>query len=103
MLQEHKLHNTQAQQLGNKLWRGAKTWCLEATLGCNNNLEEDGAGKGGIATLLAPRWAQLVTKQNLVLQNKAHRFIIRGTLRGDLGFVNIYAPNTSNERCLLWK
>jgi exonuclease III len=36
MLQEHKLKNLQDQQLGRRLWRGALTWCLDATIGYNN-------------------------------------------------------------------
>jgi hypothetical protein len=103
MLQEHKFRSTQAQQLRNKLWRGTQTWCLEATMGYNNNPDDNGAGKGDVATLLAPKWAQLITEQGSALQNMAHWFIIRGTPGGDLGFVNIYASNSSNKRCLLWE
>jgi exonuclease III len=79
MLQEHKLRNSQAQQLGRRLWRGAKTWCLEATVGYNNAPQDEGVGRGGVATLLSPRWGALVTDQRAVMQNKAHWFIIRGT------------------------
>ena len=63
MLQEHKLRNLQAHQLERKLWRGAKNWCLEATAGYNNAPQDERAGKGGVATLLVPKWAQLVTNQ----------------------------------------
>jgi exonuclease III len=36
MIQEYKLCNSQALQLGKRLWKGATTWCLEATVGYNN-------------------------------------------------------------------
>jgi hypothetical protein len=91
------------QQLERKLWRGAKTWCLEATAGYNNAPQDEGASKGGVATLLVPKWAQLVTDQGLVLQNQVHWFIIRGIPGGDTGFLNLYASNNTSDRCLLWK
>jgi exonuclease III len=59
-LQEHKLRMGQHQSIAKKLWKEATTWCLEATLGYNHNPLEPGAGKGGVMTMLAPRWANAV-------------------------------------------
>jgi exonuclease III len=103
MLQEHKLRNTQALQLGAKLWRGATMWCLDATVGYNNGPLDAGASKGGLATFLAPQRANLVSNHGTVLQNRVHWFVLRGTLGGDTGFLNIYTPNDSQEKCILWE
>jgi exonuclease III len=72
ILQEHKLRTLQAQQLRRRLWRGVKTWCLEAIAGYNNAPYDEGPGTGGVATLLVPKWAQLITDQDSVLQIRAH-------------------------------
>jgi hypothetical protein len=89
MLQEHKLRNLQAQELGSKLWRGATTWCLEATMGYNNGPRDAGSGKGGLATILVPRWVKMVSQQGSVMQNQAQWFVLKGTLGGNTVFLNI--------------
>jgi hypothetical protein len=42
-------------------------------------------------------------ESGFILDNRAHWFILQGLSRGDIGFVNIYAPNESSHRIRLWK
>jgi exonuclease III len=69
-VQEHKLRGAAVDQLGRKLWPQAKCWSIEATPGYT--LQVHSTGKGGIATLLAPRWAALVSSSGTLLDNRAH-------------------------------
>jgi hypothetical protein len=62
-----------------------------------------GAGKGGILTLLHPKWKQNVTQSGSLMGNRAQWFILQGLPGGDIGFVNLYAPNDSPARCRLWE
>jgi endonuclease/exonuclease/phosphatase family metal-dependent hydrolase len=45
----------------------------------------------------------MVASQGSILQNRAHRFVLCGTPGGETGFLNIYALNDSQERCVLWE
>lgn len=61
------------------------------------------ASKGGIAKLLAFKWASLVKQLGAISVNRAHLFILTGILGGNIGFVNIYEPNYAIERYVLWE
>lgn len=101
MIQEHRLRHDAARNVGRTLWRGAKTWCLEATHGYT--IAGLGAGKGGVVTLLAPKWVSMITQQGSIMNNRVHWFILGGLPGGEVGFANIYAPNSAHERCVLWE
>jgi exonuclease III len=71
-IQETKLRGTNAASLGQKLWPQVQCRSIEASQGYANAIDGSGAGKGGIATLLTPRWALLVTQSGIVMGNRAH-------------------------------
>lgn len=100
-IQEHKLRGKIAAQLGRKLWPQAHCWSLEANPGYA--FQTNGASKSGIATLLAPRWVHLVSNSGMLSENRAHCFILTRMPGGDLGVVNIYAPNKPASRIRLWQ
>jgi exonuclease III len=66
MIQEHKLRLVAAQQLSDRLWKRAQAWCLEAEDDYNHLSQDAGAGRGGVITLLNPRWKQFVTQQGSI-------------------------------------
>lgn len=103
MIQEHKYRGSALANLGKALWRQAKFWGQEALLGYGHNENELGAGCGGIATLLAPRWTSLVSATGTIHDNRVHWLILSGVPGGDIGIANIYAPNSSLDRCHLWE
>jgi hypothetical protein len=55
-IREHKLRLQTARELGRALWSQAVDWSLEAWVGYGHDTQAQGAGKGGILTLLHPRW-----------------------------------------------
>jgi hypothetical protein len=87
-IQEHKLRDNAAASLDQRLWPQAQGWCMEASPGYANAQPGPGAGRGGIITLLAPKWALSVAESGAIQDNRGHWFILRGLPRGDLGVVN---------------
>ena len=81
----------------------AQCWSIEDSTGYAQALERKRVGKRRLATLLAPKWAKLVTQTRVVMENHAHWFILGGLLGGNLGVVNIYVPNKSALRIRLWE
>jgi hypothetical protein len=71
--------------------------------GYANNLDRIGAGKGGIVTLLAPKWATLVSQSGVIMGNRVHWFVLSGLPCGDIGIVNLYAPNEHSLQVRLWE
>lgn len=72
-------------------------------MGYNHQHHEAGAGCGGIATILAPKWAKLVAESGTVMTNRAHWIVLIGLSGGDLGILNIYALDESHLRSRLWE
>jgi hypothetical protein len=66
-IQETKLRGASAASLGHRLWPQAQCWSVEASQGYANNLDGTSAGKGGIVTLLAPRWVSFVSQSGVIL------------------------------------
>ena len=100
-LQKTKLRNEATVQLGQTLWRGGRCWSLEATIGYTPNGHQ--AGRGGIATLLSAQWSKFVSALGSIMNNRGFWFILGGIPGGDLGFLNIYAPNKPIHQCILWE
>lgn len=102
LLQEHKLRGEKAANLGKHIFPNGKCWTQEADIGYNvNGLE--GAGKGGISTILKGNLALRVSSQGTILRNRAFWIRLSGLPGGDLGILNIYAPNDPRERTTLWQ
>lgn len=101
LIQETKLRNQAATQLGRMLWKGSRCWSVEASVGYTPNGRL--AGRGAIATLLAAKWNKFVNASGEVMGNCASWFTLRGIPGGEIGFLNVYAPNDSLHRCVLWE
>ena len=62
-----------------------------------------GAGRGGICSILHEKLAPLVSGHGSILNNRAFWFRLKWLPGGDLGILNLYAPNDTRERTLLWQ
>lgn len=102
-IQEHKLRGLAATQAGGRLWKHATSFSLEASVGYGHDPFDQGAGCGGVITLVHPRWKRKIGASGSLLDNRVHWFVIQGLPGGDIGFANIYALNDSRTRCLLWE
>lgn len=100
-IQETKLQGGAASYVGGRIWRPATCFSLDATPGYGYDPTEPGAGCGGIMIFIHPRWARKIGASGLLLDNQGHWFVLQGLPGGDIGFVNLYAPNESPARCLL--
>jgi len=47
--------------------------------------------------------ANIVSQYGTIMENHAQWVILQGVLGGDLGILNVYAPNDSQGRYQLWK
>jgi exonuclease III len=101
-IQEHKLRLLTTRKLGRALWSHAVSWCLDVSVGYGHDPLTPGAGKGGVLILLHPRWLSNISQSGSILDNRARWFILQGLSGGDIGFVNIYAPNESSHRIRLY-
>ena len=88
-LQEHKLRLGQYHAIAKKMWHEATVHCLDATPGYNHNQFDQGAGKGGVMALLAPRWSHVISHQGSILVNRAHYFALLGLHGGTIDFINV--------------
>lgn len=100
-LQEHKLCLAETDNLRRYLWPGASSWIQEASPGYNNTGTDPGAGCGGISLLLAQKWYKLVTETGHIMNNRAQFVILKGLPGGNVGFINVYAPNDTHQRTRL--
>jgi hypothetical protein len=78
--------------LDKELWPRSKGWILEIDHNYNTNGLE-GAGRGGICTLPHENLALLVADHGTIFQNRAIWLKLSGLPMGDLGILNLYAPN----------
>lgn len=100
-IQEHKLRGQGALNLGRSLWRRATTFCTEAEIGYTP--DGSNAGKGGIASLIAPKWAKFISQSGSICGGRVHWFILKRLSGGDIGFANIYALHEPHPRRVLWE
>ena len=96
------MRGEKASNLGRQLLPSGKCWTLDAEAGYNIT-GQDGAGKGGICTILHRKLAPLVSSQGSIIHNRAFWVRLSGLPGGDLGILNVYAPNSSKDRLTLWQ
>jgi exonuclease III len=101
LLQEYKLCGINAHELGRSLWPDSACYILDAEPGYT--LAPDGAGKGGVCTLVSPLLKHLIVSSGSLRDNRALWITLTGTPMGQLGVANIYAPNCSSARSELWE
>ena len=70
LLQEHKLRGEKADRLGRDLFPKWKYWMLEAEAGYNVDGQE-GAGKGGICSILHENLVPMVSGHGTILPHRA--------------------------------
>lgn len=102
-IHEHKLRGSSLAHISNLLWRHAQSFGLEASPGYGHSQDDPGANCGSVLTILHPRWSHNIGALGSLLANRVQWLILQGLPGGDVGFVNIYAPNDSLSRCLLWE
>jgi exonuclease III len=101
--QEHKLRGLKLSDFGHRMWNQALFFSCEASVGYGHNADQVGAGRGGLCMFISPKIRHLVHDQGTVYGNLAQWVLLKGTPGGDVAIVNIYAPNASQERILLWR
>ena len=69
----------------------------------NNVSNEDGAGSGGICMWIAPKLTHLICDVGHTRSGNAQWIRLHGVPSMDLAILNIYAPHSFHERCLLWE
>lgn len=100
-LQEHKLRGQAAENMGRLIWKRATTLYTQALPGYN--LNGSSSGKGGVVSLIASKWASLISSTGTILGGRALWFIMSRLPGGDLGFLNIYAPVDTPSHKILWE
>jgi hypothetical protein len=70
---------------------------------CNHAQGANGAGCGGLAILLASKWANTVASSGSCYNGRALWVILKDIPGGELGILNIYGPNDQNDMKLLWQ
>jgi exonuclease III len=103
-LQEHKQRLPTWNFFRCRIWRTAKFFCSLASDGvhadCNSSVV---AGCGGLATAVGPVLAPFVSSFQVTACGRALMVTLDGLPTGPLGLLNVYGPNDSQGRALLWE
>ena len=62
----------------------------------------DGAGCGGAAFFIHQKWKYQIGSSSSSFKDRVIWIVLKGIPGGDLGILNIYAPNDQHERKELW-
>jgi hypothetical protein len=100
--QEHKLRGPKLLALQDKIWRGTWFRAEEADAAYNNDPEGPGAGSGGVCMWIATSLRHLVRQYGSSKSRRTQWVRLSGLPGGDLSIRNVYAPNSSSARCILW-
>lgn len=98
---EHKLRGEKLKALSTQVWKDALFVGNEATVAYNHGPQDEEAGKGGVCMFISPKISHLV-KDIGRLGSQAQWLTLVGTPSGDIGLLNVYAPNSPQERTYLW-
>lgn len=90
-----------AANLGRQLWKRATTIYTEAEVGYT--ADGDNVGRGGVASIVSPRWAKLVSQSGSLFGGRVLYLILDRIPGGQLGFLNICVPNDPLARKILWE
>ena len=101
--QEHKLRRNRLQAISDIMWKGAGFFSQEAKIAYNNERNDDGAGSGGISMWIAPKLLHLICESGHTRGGNAQWIRLNGMQGMDLAILNVYAPHSSRERCVLWE
>ena len=70
-IQEHKVRLLDVGNLRRYLWLASKAYICNASLGYNKRDNEEGAGCGGIAILIAKKWTKETSEYGTIMRNRA--------------------------------
>lgn len=101
-LQEHKLRGDKIRSLRRSFWPRAGFYYQEASPAYGHDADEPGAGSGGICTWIAPHIKHLVQSSGHSRSGRAQWIRLSSIPGEDLSILNVYAPNSSRERKVLW-
>ena len=72
-------------------------------MGFNHKEDKEGVGKEGMALVLANKWAGALSNYGSVFRGRMIWCILFGLPDGEVGFLNLYAPNDPPLRCQMWR
>jgi len=75
----------------------------EAKEGYTSKRQQDIVGKGGTCILMDLIWAKFVMDYTTIGSNKTQVITLKGLPCGDLGIINISAPNNYVDRNISWE
>ena len=101
--QEHKLQGVQLQAISDIMWKGAGFFSQEAKVAYNNDSNVDGVGSRGTCMWIAPKLVHLICESGHTRSGNAQWVRLSGLPGSDITILNVYAPHSSHERCLLWE
>lgn len=102
MLQEHKLRGNKVSDLGKAVWPLASFFSIDALPAYGHDVDEPGAGSGGICIWISPSIKHMVVSNGQDRSGRALWVRLSGLPGGDIAILNIYAPNSPSERRVLW-
>jgi exonuclease III len=99
LIQEHHLGKEDVQGVakGMEFWCGSSFWNEGIPLGRSHRVS------AGIAILVDKAIAPLITAQGTLIKGRAQFITLQAPDNGTLTIVNVYAPQSSNDRAFLWQ
>lgn len=101
--QETKLRCTNLQDVSKIMWHGAIFYGVEAKVAYNHTTLDKEARSGGLCTWVSLRLSHLIKETGQDRGGHTQWFGLTKVRGEDVGVLNIYAPHSSRERCMLWK
>lgn len=92
-IHEHKLCGVSMVSFRKSLSKIATTFCIEAIL-----RSQIIATKCKTTSIISPKLSSSISANRTILENRAHWVNLCGFQGRNLGFINVYAPNSSQER-----
>lgn len=103
-IQEHKLRAGSLSRLEFEIWNTASWTSSPAADGIHASRNQlVNGGLGGLAIAIGQRMVPYVSDRGILPSGQAVWVHFENDRVGKLGFVGIYAPNSSRERCALWQ
>ncbi|KAL3702077.1 hypothetical protein R1sor_020099 [Riccia sorocarpa] len=101
-LQEHKIREHKVEFYLRNVWKRGSIVANPATDGRHAlGNPQVSAGKGGVALAFSERMTELITQSGRI-GDRAVWAHVEGLKLGSIGFLAVYAPNTTTDRARLW-
>lgn len=103
-IQEHKLRGSGLSKLEHEVWPAASWHSAPAADGSHARRNHCvSGGQGGLAVAIGNRLTPYISASGTLSGGGAIWIQFENDRLGRMGFVGIYAPNSSSERCVLWQ